>query len=604
MAAYAIDHDSPAGPALNGVHDDSSAEQSPVSSRISSDSPTAAPSLTFHFGVPSTLAKVVVDDSSSSSHHFQEIAAKIEDRDESIDPSDVTMGDDDTEELDIKPDLASLDLASPTRQSPTRQSPIVAGRRPRGRPRKHPKPEQIVLIKKPMGRSKTGCITCRRRKKKCDERKPTCVHCEKNNVQCEGYHPKDIWQSGRQKALARTQRRWSQDGPSPLPSIVPGVDDELDWHLFEHFYYVLSNLLSVHPEVHNPFRHQLLPMAQSHRGLMHSLLSLSGTHLLVKKDMSNKDGRIEARSAMHFDKALNLLSSDENMNKRIDGDSGARIPAPTVAQVVVLCLQTICEGNTTGEYTSHLTALKNMLDEEIDTTEEEYLRFLSEFLIYHDISAALTSKRPALITNNDFRLPPFIVDGEGTKNFLRVCEGLVGPTSKTRLLRDRVRKRREGQQRPYVDFNTIMDGKAIDKDLKTAICNYDIGSDEWVAWNLYKTTFWLYLHRTVNNSIASPELESGVDKAIEYMQSIDPNSSLQSVLLTPVFIVACATFNKEQRPAINEAFDVLERFSSLGNIKHARQVVDRVWILMDAGNDRSWDWEGIMEEMNMNFLVT
>jgi hypothetical protein len=332
---------------------------------------------------------------------------------------------------------------------------------------------------------------------------------------------------------------------------------------------------------------------------MHSLLSLSGTHLLVKKDTSQKDGQIEARSALHFDKALTLLRSDETMNKRIEGDPDARIPAPTVAQVVVLCLQTICEGNTTGAYSSHLTALKNMLEGRIDTTEEEYLSFLSEFLIYHDMSAALTSKRPTLITDKNFTLPPFIA--AGAKNFL-VCDGLVGPTSKTRLLRDRVRKRREEQQRPYVDFNTIMDGKAIDSALKTATCEYELGSDDWVAWNLYQTTFWLYLHRTLNNSSASPELENGVKKAIEYLQSIDPNSSLQSMLLTPTFIVACATFNEEQRPAINDAFDVLEQFSSLGNIKHARQVVDRVWKFMDAGNDRSWDWEGIMEEMVRNIL--
>lgn len=44
----------------------------------------------------------------------------------------------------------------------------------RGRPRKHPLPTPESLAKVAKGRSKTGCITCRKRKKKCDERKPTC----------------------------------------------------------------------------------------------------------------------------------------------------------------------------------------------------------------------------------------------------------------------------------------------------------------------------------------------------------------------------------------------------------------------------------------------
>ncbi|KAF8685053.1 hypothetical protein RHS04_01014 [Rhizoctonia solani] len=38
-------------------------------------------------------------------------------------------------------------------------------------------------------RSTTGCYTCKRRKKKCDERQPTCLRCEKAGKECEGYAP-------------------------------------------------------------------------------------------------------------------------------------------------------------------------------------------------------------------------------------------------------------------------------------------------------------------------------------------------------------------------------------------------------------------------------
>jgi hypothetical protein len=36
-------------------------------------------------------------------------------------------------------------------------------------------------------RVKTGCLTCRRRRVKCDEKKPTCERCQVANVYCEGY---------------------------------------------------------------------------------------------------------------------------------------------------------------------------------------------------------------------------------------------------------------------------------------------------------------------------------------------------------------------------------------------------------------------------------
>jgi hypothetical protein len=73
-------------------------------------------------------------------------------------------------------------------------------KRPRGRPRKHPLTPLVASNKVTKGRSKTGCLTCRKRKKKCDEAKPRCMNCEKNSVFCEGYPEKQIWKSGKERA--------------------------------------------------------------------------------------------------------------------------------------------------------------------------------------------------------------------------------------------------------------------------------------------------------------------------------------------------------------------------------------------------------------------
>ncbi|KAF2142531.1 uncharacterized protein K452DRAFT_308186 [Aplosporella prunicola CBS 121167] len=42
-------------------------------------------------------------------------------------------------------------------------------------------------------RTKTGCQTCRRRKKKCDEKKPECNNCIRGGFVCEGYLTKSTW---------------------------------------------------------------------------------------------------------------------------------------------------------------------------------------------------------------------------------------------------------------------------------------------------------------------------------------------------------------------------------------------------------------------------
>jgi hypothetical protein len=67
-------------------------------------------------------------------------------------------------------DAESLNISDENKELPR-------PKRPRGRPRKHPiQTAETQKIQK--GRSKTGCLTCRKRKKKCDETKPTCeYHC-------------------------------------------------------------------------------------------------------------------------------------------------------------------------------------------------------------------------------------------------------------------------------------------------------------------------------------------------------------------------------------------------------------------------------------------
>ncbi|KAI9811585.1 MAG: Maltose acetyltransferase [Pycnora praestabilis] len=56
-------------------------------------------------------------------------------------------------------------------------------------------------------RTKTGCLTCRRRKKKCDEQKPECQNCIRGGFVCEGYSPRNAWSKPPGKS-----------GPVPLQS--------------------------------------------------------------------------------------------------------------------------------------------------------------------------------------------------------------------------------------------------------------------------------------------------------------------------------------------------------------------------------------------------
>ncbi|KAK0504799.1 hypothetical protein EDD18DRAFT_1126419 [Armillaria luteobubalina] len=64
--------------------------------------------------------------------------------------------------------------AAPTAQSYPRHSPRLTDAQAPTKPR----PTQHT-------RSRTGCLTCRRRRVKCEETKPTCRNCIRDSLNCE-----------------------------------------------------------------------------------------------------------------------------------------------------------------------------------------------------------------------------------------------------------------------------------------------------------------------------------------------------------------------------------------------------------------------------------
>ncbi|KAI0413591.1 hypothetical protein F5X98DRAFT_366449 [Xylaria grammica] len=109
-------------------------------------------------------------------------------------------------------------------------------------------------------RTKTGCLTCRKRRIKCDEGKPTCNNCLKSKRQCEGYNQRVVFKDPlgafagasygpiqypapssqalvREQQLSAAQQRSSSQ---PLQIIAPKPPtvgyQQLVTHQFSHFY--------------------------------------------------------------------------------------------------------------------------------------------------------------------------------------------------------------------------------------------------------------------------------------------------------------------------------------------------------------------------------
>ncbi|KAM3413902.1 hypothetical protein BST61_g10575 [Cercospora zeina] len=495
------------------------------------------------------------------------------------------------------------------------------GPRKRGRPRKWPVVEQK---KSTHVRSKTGCKTCRRRKKKCDEARPCCQNCEKNNVLCEGYDEKKQWRSGKQKSVG--QSPLAESSPSANASLEPtsptgsqmsvarpmrqfpwaSVQTDMDSRFMDHFCGSLSHKLSVNDH-YNPFTKFVFPMAEAHPGLMASLLYLSGSSLVanattVSDLMAARQSHFCSVAVTSLNKQINELRLDDDGSGEYGGTS---VSDPLIAQMLLFCLQTVCGGDVAGQWQNHLRALKFMLSRKPQSRfNTQFRQFVLEFLIYHDYSSAITAvenplDQQSLQLMEDFALPS-MAQPDYSATLLGVTDGLFGYISRIRTLRDQLR---------YQSVDAIVGpAQALHMELAHWTCPYANDTPRYWASLLYRQCVCLYLHRTTMPSQPCPAFTRGVDDGLEYLRNLPrdgDDSATQSILLMPLFLLGCSAFDPEQRCEIAEAFDRLQKWSSLGNIKYARMIVEEIWQMMDDGRaEETWYWEGVMQRRGWNFLIT
>lgn len=140
-------------------------------------------------------------------------------------------------------------------------------------------------------RTSPGCLPCKRRRKRCDLRKPICMACQRNFLIC-------AWTSGRvtsgedaATSLAHERSdavppRSSSSVPIAAPRTYPSNSlDFISKHpnsqfLFSHFIERTAPAVSTLSQGSNPFLQVLLPVALRSDMVLQATLALSGIHHL------------------------------------------------------------------------------------------------------------------------------------------------------------------------------------------------------------------------------------------------------------------------------------------------------------------------------------
>ncbi|KAI9035325.1 Zn(II)2Cys6 transcription factor [Aspergillus affinis] len=174
-------------------------------------------------------------------------------------------------------------------------------------------------------RSRTGCLQCRHKHRKCDERQPSCTFCITHGQECE--YPSALrWVQREQPKLSRHKSRhqrspeegWSGSlgqRPSVLASAVFHSDDEES--AWEYYIRLVSSNVPALDGPDNPYR-QLSVTALSSPVLRETILCISTEHML-NFGLGSVSVAAERQRQMLRSIAQGLRTLDNRTNINLEG---------------------------------------------------------------------------------------------------------------------------------------------------------------------------------------------------------------------------------------------------------------------------------------------
>ncbi|CAI7572883.1 unnamed protein product [Penicillium manginii] len=470
-------------------------------------------------------------------------------------------------------------------RSPTEQEPglAAASRRPRA------------------SRSRGGCLSCKARKKKCDELRPRCSDCRRLNLPCQWApsiettnDPSDssspeshatespitdliplsdgdriintyITPEDDEEFIAtlfphpfREQQTIAPPIDRPLLSANPYLSSEEDRSLFNHYIHVVSRALSrSHDNDRNPFLVTLLPLAAASDAVTSVILSLSGCHW--RRVYPSIWGCALKRQGKEL----------------FDGTSRV--------------------------WKWHLKAasaiLKSPAFRSLVSTDE--MNFCISLFHYLDSMSTISRCKPPLLHNSDsmtelttsFRRDslPIQERTQSTDAIYGISPALFDILGMVNILANHRSKR--------VDELSEIGFRAAATQVESRIdewrADHDRSAEQELDTERATTAFeWairLRLHQVVEGYDPLHEfVERAVSTILGAVQLVPYASSVEGCLLFPLVISGSSSISIERRMIVKERLMVMENTLGFSHIQHARQLLETVWGGTPSASDMNW----------------
>ncbi|KAE8332775.1 hypothetical protein BDV39DRAFT_215835 [Aspergillus sergii] len=195
-----------------------------------------------------------------------------------------------------------------------------------------------VKHRKYTSRTRSGCRTCKIRRVKCDEQRPSCVKCIGSGRVCNGY---GIWD---RPAEVLSKPRLQTTSVFYPPQSFPGLDQQEKRHLHRFRYFVAGRLAE--PFGSHFWSSLVLQISLSEPAVVHASIALSSAYDLFLPDIGyNTSSPVSNISFLlrQYNRAIRALTSKINLN------DSASLRTAAVSSILFICLE-ILRGDSNAMY--------------------------------------------------------------------------------------------------------------------------------------------------------------------------------------------------------------------------------------------------------------
>ncbi|KAM0436992.1 hypothetical protein ACHAQK_007470 [Fusarium lateritium] len=478
-------------------------------------------------------------------------------------------------------------------------------------------------------RQKRGCLTCRQRKKKCDQVYPVCSHCCRLNLVCKREAPRaveptasvdpDLAVVSGVKAPRALELNGHIQGVTqlcrPLGLSVLEIGDENKGDLahsrramMRYYTATLAFLLTTNLE-NNCFLSVILPMSFESPPLMYAVSAWASSHLALR------DKSFKALSLRHRGYALARLQ--ESMQK------STLSTEMCLAVTMVLCsMESISEA--TDSWYPHLTgaaaALTSSSQDSLIATDPKQAvqatfegRWLLRNFAYHDIMMSVsTDCRPLIAgfyweSEDDLLADPYFGFASRLLYLISETSTLNSDFGESKVTLEAEELKVKGT------FSSR--SRHIEDQLENWTCPVsEEGSPLALLGESYRNAALIHLYRTLRRNVTGytdilqAEVQRCVRKICKLCRKVSEGSLVECTLLFPLFMAGGEAQEAPDIAMIREKLSEMIRWRKFRNVEACLDVLDEVWRRRSDGSRRDnrekVDWLDVVKQRGWKLAIS